>query len=120
MRQMRFDQHQLEHVDHGPLHLQTEAGGASSISMFRVLEDRAGRLRDVPGRHKCGHAAQLTLWLKPTGGGEIWHKTRMNQLMDNCDHEELAELIDPPVIIGAVLYIAAMVCLTLVLSALGS
>jgi hypothetical protein len=43
----------------------------------------------------------------------------MNQLMDNCDHEELAELIDPPVIIGAVLYIAAMVCLTLVLLALG-
>jgi hypothetical protein len=39
--------------------------------MLRVLEDRAGRLRDVPGRHKCGHAAQLTLWLKPTGGGRI-------------------------------------------------
>jgi hypothetical protein len=51
---------------------------------------------------------------------ESWHKTRMNQLMDNCDHDELAELIDPPVIIGALLYIAALVCLTLVLSALGS
>jgi hypothetical protein len=51
---------------------------------------------------------------------EIWHKSRMNQFMDNCDHDELSELIDPPVIIGAVLYIAAMVCLTLVLSALGS
>jgi len=51
---------------------------------------------------------------------EIWHKSRLNQLMDNCDHEELSELIDPAVIIGAVLYIAAIICLTLVLLALGS